>query len=179
MVELSSLASSLLSSPPSLLMRIQPMLSATDGMWIMYSLVHRLLLSLCPILYDTCGTNTLTVCSPSCKFRVNEGATHCQNRTCPTVTSGGFASEPHYSILISLSDHTGGIDGVRLSGQPASDLLQQTVGKLKFLVDCYNNCIPINNVSSCMATYNKTPCAWRYVYCEPPHCVELLILYLQ
>ena len=48
------------------------------------------------------------------------------------MTSGGFASEPHYSILISLSDHTGGMDGVRLSGQPASDLLQQTVGELEF-----------------------------------------------
>ena len=68
------------------------------------------------------------------------------------MTSGGFASEPHYSILISLSDHTGGIDGVRLSGQPASDLLQQTVGKLKFLeLTVIIIVYPINNVSSCMA----------------------------
>ena len=96
------------------------------------SIVHSLLHSFCPILYDTCGTNTLTMCSTSCKFRVDEGATYCQNRSCPTVTLDAFASEPHYSILISLSDHTGGIDGVRLSGQPASDLLQQTVGKLNF-----------------------------------------------
>ena len=71
------------------------------------------------------------------------------------MTSGGFASEPHYSILISLSDHTGGIDGVRLSGQPVSDLLQQTVGKLKFLVDCYSNCIPSNNISSMAITKHQ------------------------
>lgn len=92
------------------------------------------------------------MCSTSCKFRVDEGATYCQNRTCPTVTSGSFASEPHYSTLISLSDHTGGIDTVRLSGQPASDLLQQTVGRLEFSWLL----LPSNNFSSCMAI-TKTP----------------------
>ena len=42
-------------------------------------------------------------------------------------SSAPLASEPHYSLLISLSDHTGGLDRVRLSGKPASDLLQRTV----------------------------------------------------
>lgn len=40
---------------------------------------------------------------------------------------GGFSCEPHFNLLISLSDHTGGVDGVRLSGQPAIDILACTV----------------------------------------------------
>jgi len=78
-------------------------------------------------LYCTCATYSLAGWSTSCKFRVDDRATQCQNRSCPTATSGGFASEPHYNILISLSDYTGGVDGIRLAGQPASDLLQRMV----------------------------------------------------
>lgn len=63
----------------------------------------------------------------SCKVRVDEGSTHCPNKACPSMSSSApLASEPHYSLLISLSDHTGGLDRVRLSGKPASDLLQRT-----------------------------------------------------
>ena len=58
---------------------------------------------------------------------MDEGATQCQNKACPSITSGNFSCEPHYNLLVSLSDYTDGIDGVRLSGQPALEILQHTV----------------------------------------------------
>lgn len=62
--------------------------------------------------------------SDSCHFKVDKEATLCSNKNC---TGLNFSSELHYNIMISLSDHTGGVSGVRLQGKPAVDLLKCTV----------------------------------------------------
>ena len=63
----------------------------------------------------------------SCHFKVEKEATQCPNKNCSSLN---FAVELHYNLFISLSDHTGGVAGVRLQGQPACDLLKSTVSKL-------------------------------------------------
>ena len=64
------------------------------------------------------------VCSVSCHFKVEKEAIQCTNKNC---TGMNFSMELHYNLLISLSDHTGGVNGVRLQGQAACDLLKCTV----------------------------------------------------
>ena len=64
--------------------------------------------------------------SSVCKFKVLQEATECSNRRCSTVLEGGaesFSVEPMYDVRVSLSDYTGSVDGVRLYGQQAVELL--------------------------------------------------------
>lgn len=63
-------------------------------------------------------------CSDTCHFKVDKEAAECSNKNC---TGLSFSSDLHYNIMISLSDHTGGVSGVRLQGHPARDLLKCTV----------------------------------------------------
>ena len=105
---------------------------------------------------------------------MDEGSTHCPNKACPSVSSSApLASEPHYSLLISLSDHTGGLDRVRLSGKPASDLLQRTVshrveivrvhvikGSGSTILNVQNQlnvpvCVALQDIRICMQSYKN------------------------
>ncbi len=57
----------------------------------------------------------------------------CKNQNCPSLNRShgsslstleqGFSVEPDFNLFIGLSDCTGGIEGVRLMGQAASELL--------------------------------------------------------
>ena len=51
----------------------------------------------------------------------------CSNQSCPTVLSGDFAPEVVFDLLVTLADHHGSVDGIRLNGQAAIDLLHITV----------------------------------------------------
>ena len=82
-------------------------------------------------LCDVCDSSSL------CKFNVTQlqGTSCCPNNSCQSHQQGGGAgggrsgliTELHYDLPVSLSDHTGSLDGVRLKGQAASDLLKKTV----------------------------------------------------
>lgn len=70
--------------------------------------------------------------STSCKWRVDPEVAQCPNSSCPAPSSG---QEPSYNILLSLSDHTDSLEGARLTGQPATDLLQHTVRSMGLGLD--------------------------------------------
>ena len=65
--------------------------------------------------------------SSSCKFRVSQDDVACCNQSCPTVVSGDFTPQVVFDLFISLADHHGSVDGIRLNGQAAIDLLHITV----------------------------------------------------
>ena len=71
-----------------------------------------------------------------CKFNVTQqqGTSSCPNNSCESHHQqglgggrSGLITELYYDIPVSLSDHTGSLEGVRLKGQAASDLLKKTV----------------------------------------------------
>ncbi|XP_019850370.1 PREDICTED: meiosis-specific with OB domain-containing protein-like [Amphimedon queenslandica] len=62
----------------------------------------------------------------SCKFRVSQDDVACSNQSCPTIVSGDFAPEVVFDLFVTLADHHGSVDGVRLNGQAAIDLLHIT-----------------------------------------------------
>ena len=65
--------------------------------------------------------------STTCKMRAQQGSSQqCLNTSCPSHSSS-FATEAQFSLPLALADHTGGLEGVRLSGKAASDLLKLTV----------------------------------------------------
>lgn len=67
--------------------------------------------------------------STMCKMRAQPSSGQCSNNFCPShsSSSSSFATEPHFSLPIALSDHTAGLEGVRLAGKAAEDLLKLTV----------------------------------------------------
>ena len=103
------------------------------------------------LVLDTAVTLIDANCSSMCKYRAQPGATFCSNKNCPSASSGSLSSygstssmtasdlaqkeewdglfsfEPHFNLLVSFSDCTGGIEGVWLAGHAASSILGLTV----------------------------------------------------
>ncbi len=65
--------------------------------------------------------------SSRCRFRVSSDSVSCCNQNCPSLHTGEFSSQLTLDISLSLSDHSGTIHFVRLSGETANDLLTTTV----------------------------------------------------
>ena len=66
--------------------------------------------------------------STTCKMRALQSSGQCSNAFCPShSSSSSSATEPHFSMPVALSDHTAGLEGERLAGKAASDLLKLTV----------------------------------------------------
>eukprot|EP00731_Ephydatia_muelleri_P029149 Em0020g793a len=59
----------------------------------------------------------------ACKYHVQEGSMACSNKNC---ISKEFSCEPHFDLRVSLSDCTGTISGVRITGQVAMELLNKS-----------------------------------------------------
>ena len=59
----------------------------------------------------------------ACKYHVQEGSKVCSNKNC---LSKEFSCEPHFDLRVSLSDCTGTVSGVRISGQVAMELLNKS-----------------------------------------------------
>lgn len=78
-------------------------------------------------------------------MRAQPGSSQCSNTSCPSYSSS-FATEPHFNMPIALADHTAGLEGVRLTGKAAADLLRLTVRHEPF-----SNAI--RHVTSCKLTY--------------------------
>ena len=90
--------------------------------------------------------------SSVCKFKVLQEATECSNRSCSTVLEGGaesFSVEPMYDVRVSLSDYTGSVDGVRLYGQQAVELLGVMVCVCVYV--CVRACV---HVCMCVLVYH-------------------------
>lgn len=94
--------------------------SATGGEYVLFDIELKL-----PSFFSC-----ICVCSTLCKFRIPQGVSECPNRNCPAALGGGgrggkegFSTEPAFDLRVSLSDHSGSVEGVRLSGQPAVELL--------------------------------------------------------
>jgi len=61
----------------------------------------------------------------------------CKNQNCPSLLTckgssltsieNGFNVEPDFNFFVGLSDCTGGLEGVRLMGHAASEILEITV----------------------------------------------------
>ena len=70
-----------------------------------------------------------------CKFKVSQGASLCCNQLCPSLVSGdGFISELAFDLFISLADHTGTVDNVKLNGPVAAvDLLHKSVSVIQII----------------------------------------------
>lgn len=62
-------------------------------------------------------------------MRVQQGSNQCSNNSCLSSTTT-FVTETMFSMPIALADHTGGIEGVRLAGKAANELLTHTVSPL-------------------------------------------------
>ena len=65
--------------------------------------------------------------SSQCRYRVPSDSISCSNQSCSTVHSGGFTSQLSFDVSLSIADHTGSIDYVRITGEPANELLETTV----------------------------------------------------
>ncbi|CAI8049536.1 Meiosis-specific with OB domain-containing protein [Geodia barretti] len=68
----------------------------------------------------------------TCKMKAQQSSRQCTNASCPSLSSSSsslFATEAQFSLPLALADHTGGLEGVRLAGKAASDLLQLTPGE--------------------------------------------------
>ena len=85
--------------------------------------------------------------SSCCKFRVSQDDVACCNQSCTSSVSGDFTAELVFDLFIKLADHTGSVDGVRLNGQAAIDLLHIMVNY------CYYCCIMLNYYVSSPFTY--------------------------
>ena len=88
------------------------------------------------------NTSHLYLCihvhSSKCKYRVDKSSSQCSNKSCSlncgmyAVSGGGsnpegFSSEPHFNMLVSLTDCTGTVESVAVTGLAASNLLMCSV----------------------------------------------------
>lgn len=72
--------------------------------------------------------NIIIISSSICKFRVSPpGNRSCCNQSCSSITSGHFVPELVIDLFVTLADHTGSVDSIRLNGQGANELLHTTV----------------------------------------------------
>lgn len=66
--------------------------------------------------------------SSACKFRVKDDDTSCPNQSCSSQKlPGSFSANQEFNVLVSFSDHTGGLDGVVLAGSVAEEIFQHSV----------------------------------------------------